>query len=110
MNSQTRNSIFTEGLKDKRPFRFSDIYMTGILPERLQFVCDLLPFTFHQGTTAECIGIIRKNNKKESIPGSPPLLICSTGRHIGQNSYSDYYKIWTELKNVYADRLNPTNN
>lgn len=110
MNVGTKNALVTEGIKDKRPFRFSDIYMTGILPERLHFVCELSPFTYHQGTASDCIGIIKKNNKKESIPGLAPLLICSTGRHVGQNSYSDYYKIWTELKNIYADRINPTNN
>jgi len=110
MNSKTRNALVREGLNDKHPFRFSDIYVTGILPERLNFLCEVLPFTYHQGTAGDCISIIQKNNKKEPSLSSPPLLICSTGRHIGYNSYTDYYKLWTDLKNIYADRLHPTNN
>jgi hypothetical protein len=110
MDSKTRNILVTESLKDKHPFRFPDIYITGILPERLNFVCEALPFVYHQGTADDCIALIKKNNKKEPSPTSPPLLICSTARHIGYNSYSDYYKIWTDLKHIYADRLHPTNN
>jgi len=104
MNSKTRNALIAEGLKDERPFRHSDIYVTGILPERLNFVCEILPFTYHQGIADDCIEIIKNNNKKDPSP-SPPLIICSTGRHIGQTSYSDYYRLWTTLKNIYADRL-----
>jgi exonuclease I len=108
MNSKTRDTLVTEGFKDQRPFRFPDIYVSGMLPERLGFACEILPFTYHQGTTNECIDIINKNNKKEPLPSSSPLIVCSTDRHIGQNSYSDYHKIWVELKHIYADRLNPT--
>jgi len=109
MNSKTRNVITAESLKDKHPFRFSDIYITGIVPERLSFYCELVPFAYHQGSADDCIEIIKKNNKNEPSASSPPLLICSTGRHLGQNSYSDYYKIWTDLKHVYADRLQTKN-
>ncbi len=110
MNSKTRNVLFNAGLTDKRPFRFSDIYITGILPERLDFVCEVLPFMYHQGSAEDCISIIGTNNKREPSPSEPPLLICSTGRHVGFNSYTDYYKLWTELKNIYADRLQLTTN
>jgi hypothetical protein len=109
MNYKTRNGIITESLKDKHPFRFPDIYISGIIPERLGFYCELLPFTYHQGTAEDCIGIIKTNNKKEPSSSSPPLIICSTGRHVGQHSYSDYYSIWKDLKHVYADRLQSTN-
>lgn len=110
MNSLTRNALTAEAFKDKRPFRFADIYLTGMIPERLNFVCDLLPFTFYQGTTEDCIKLIKTTNQKDPPPSvtTPPLITCSTGRHVGQNSFSDYYKIWTTLKHVYADRLQQT--
>ncbi len=105
MNSKTRNVLISEGFEDKHPFRFPDIYITGILPERLSFGCETLPFTYYQGSIDDCIKIIKTNNKKDPSPSSPPLLVCSTGRHVGQQSYSDYYKIWTNLQQIYIDRL-----
>jgi hypothetical protein len=106
MDSQTRKLIVAEGFKDKSPFRFSDIFITGILPERLNFICDLLPFTYNQGTTEQCIDIIKQHNKKDAQTPKPPLIVCSTGRHLAQNTFSDYYRIWTVLKYVYGDRIN----
>ena len=95
-----------ESSKDNQAFRFPDIYITGILPERLKFVCELLPFTYHQGSEDDCTRMIRKNSRKESLSSSsPPLLSCSTGRHTGQNAYSDYYQMWTQLRQVYTNRL-----
>ena len=105
MDSKTRNLLAGEGFKDKYPFRFSDIFMTGILPERLNFICDVLPFTYNQGSTEQCINVIKKNNKKNAISSSSPLIVCSTGRHIAQNTFSDYYRIWTVLKYVYDDKI-----
>jgi hypothetical protein len=104
MDSKTRKLLALEGFKDKEPFRFADIYITGILPERLNFICDVLPFTYNQGTTEQCINIIKQNNKKDTRILLPPLIVCSTGRHIAQNTFSDYYRIWTVLKYVYGDR------
>jgi hypothetical protein len=110
MNSPTRNALVAEASKDKNPFRFADIYVTGILPERLNFVCDLFPFTFHQGTADECIKLIKTSNTNDlpSPAAFPPLVTCSTGRHVGQNSYSDYYRMWTTLRHLYSDRVHPT--
>ncbi|CAF3334983.1 unnamed protein product [Rotaria socialis] len=105
MDSKTRNLIVQEGFTDNNPFRFSDIFITGILPERLHFICDVLPFTYHQGTTEECISIIKRYNRKDIQSPIPPLIVCSTGRHIAQNTFSDYYRIWTALKYVYGDRV-----
>ncbi|CAF0918730.1 unnamed protein product [Rotaria sp. Silwood1] len=110
MNSKTRDLLTTEGFKIEHPFRFSDIFITGILPETLSFVCETLPFTFYQGSTDECLKLIRKSNTIDSLPSNPPVIICSTGRHIGQNSFSDYHRIWTTLKYIYADRLHTVNN
>jgi hypothetical protein len=105
MDSKTRKIITEEGFKDNYPFRFSDIFMTGIVPERLNFICDVLPFNYNQGTTEECINLIKQHNKKQIDPSTSPLLVCSTGRHISQNTFSDYYRIWTVLKYIYSDRL-----
>ena len=105
MNDNTRRSLITESLKDNRPFRLADIYITGILPERLKFVCEILPFTYHQGSANNCIELIKKNNKYNPTETSPPLLTCSTGRHTGQATYTDYHQIWTELRQIYNDRL-----
>ncbi|CAF2428287.1 unnamed protein product [Rotaria sp. Silwood2] len=110
MNSKTRDLLTMEGFKVKRPFRFSDIFITGILPENLNFFCEILPFTYHQGTTNECMKLIRQSNTINPLPSTPPLIICSTGRHIGQNSYSDYHRMWTTLKYIYADKLHHTAN
>lgn len=110
MNAKTRNTLTIEGFKVEQPFRFPDIFITGILAENLNFVCETLPFTYYQGIADQCIELIRKNNKKLPSASSSPVLICSTGRHTGQNSFSDYSKIWTSLKHVYADRLQTTNN
>ncbi|CAF3410051.1 unnamed protein product [Rotaria sp. Silwood1] len=49
MNSKTRDLLTTEGFKIEHPFRFSDIFITGILPETLNFVCETLPFTLYEG-------------------------------------------------------------
>jgi hypothetical protein len=105
MDSKTRKLLAEEGSKDKYPFRFSDIYITGILPERLSFICDVLPFNYNQGTTEECINLIKKSNKKDVDLSTSPLIVCSTGRHVAQNTFSDYYRIWTILKYTYSDRL-----
>jgi len=110
MDSKTRKLLVTEGFKDKNPFRLSDIFVTGILPERLNFICDLLPFTYNQGTTEQCINIIKQYNRKDVQTYTPPLIVCSTGRHISQNTFSDYYRIWTALKYVYGDRINSKRN
>jgi len=110
MTSQTRHALTIAAFKDKHPFRFADIFLTGILPERLNFVCEIIPFNFHQGTTDQCIEIIRKSEMKDSLPTSTPLLVCSTGRHIGENAFSDYYRLWADLKTNYADRLQPSKN
>ena len=107
MNSQTRNSLTEEGLKANRKFRFSDVFITGILAENLNFTCESLPFTFFQGITDKCIELIEKNNRKIPSASASPVIICSTGLQIGRNSYSDYYKLWKTLKNVYTDRLDP---
>lgn len=106
MDSETRNLLTAMAFKDSRPFRFSDIFITGILPERLKFVCDPLPFTYHQGSAEQCINKIRQPSLLE-LSVSTPLLVCSTGRHVAQNTYSDYYRMWTILKYVYSDKLNP---
>ena len=108
MDSKTRNLIAADGLKDKHPFRFSDIYVTGMIPERHHFICDVLPFTYNQGTIEECINVIKQQNKKSTPRATPPLVVCSTGRHIAQNTFSDYYRIWTVLKYVYGDKLRST--
>lgn len=105
MNSNTRSSLVTESQKDSHPFRFPDIFITGVLPERLNFVCEILPFTYYQGSAQDCIEMIRKNNKYTPSETSPPLLLCSTGRHTGQSVYTDYYQIWTALRQIYNDRL-----
>lgn len=107
MDSKTRKLLASEGFKDQHPFRFSDIFVTGILPERLNFVCDVLPFTYNQGTTEQCINTIKQYNKKEAQGSTAPLIVCSTGRHVAQNTFSDYYRIWTVLKYIYSDRINP---
>lgn len=106
MDSKTRKLLTTEGFKDEYPFRFSDIFITGVLPERLNFICDVLPFTYNQGTTEQCIDLIKQYNKKDVQKSTSPLIVCSTGRHISQNTFSDYYRIWTVLKYVYGDRIN----
>jgi hypothetical protein len=106
MDTKTRKLLTLEGFKDKSPFRFSDIFITGMIPERLSFICDVLPFTYNQGTTEQCINIIKQYNKKDTHASSAPLIVCSTGRHISQNTFSDYYRIWTVLKYVYGDRIN----
>ncbi|CAF1172898.1 unnamed protein product [Rotaria sordida] len=108
MDSKTRSLLVDEGFKDKYPFRFSDIFITGILPERLNFICDALPFTYHQGTTEQCIDIIKQHNKKTLQLSTPPLIVCSTGRHVAQNTFSDYYRIWTVLKFVFGNRIHTT--
>ncbi|CAF2730463.1 unnamed protein product [Rotaria sp. Silwood2] len=108
MDSKTRDLLVEEGFKDKYPFRFSDIFITGMLPERLNFICDALPFTYHQGTTQQCIDIIKKYNRKTSELSTPPLIVCSTGRHIAQNTFSDYYRIWTVLKYFFDNRIRTT--
>ena len=108
MDAKTRQVITEEALKDKQPFRFSDIYVTGMVPERLNFICDLLPFTYNQGSAEQCISLIKQNNKKTSQATSPPLIVCSTGRHVAQNTFSDYYRIWTVLKYVYGDTTTKT--
>ena len=113
MDSKTRYSLAEEGFRDKTPFRFSDIYITGVLPERLQFICDVLPLTYHQGAIEECLNLIRghkSNTTQTSSPSLPPLLVCSTGRHVSQNTFSDYYRLWTALKYVYADRAHVISN
>jgi len=108
MNSETRKLLTAEGFKEKHPFRFSDIFITGILPERLQFICENLPFTYIQGTAEQCINRIKQHNLLDGRPSKSPLIVCSTGRHVAQNTFSDYYRIWTVLKYVYGDRLNTT--
>lgn len=108
-DAKTLEAMLEEANKDKQPFRLADIYVSGMLPERLNFVCDLLPFSYNQGTTEECIDMIKKNNRKGSERSNSPLIVCSTGRHIAQNSYSDYYRMWTLLKFVYDDKLPPLN-
>lgn len=105
MNYKTRNVLTSEGFNDQYPFRFADIYITGILPERLNFVCEIFPFTYYQGSTDDCIQIITKNRINEK--STAPLLICSTGRHVGKNAYTDYYKLWSELRQSYADKIQP---
>ena len=103
MDAKTRHLITNEGLQDKSPFRFSDIYVTGMLPERLNFICDALPFTYNQGSTEQCINLIKQNNPKGKQASTPPVVVCSTGRHVAQNTFSDYYRIWTVLKYVHSD-------
>lgn len=105
MDSKTRELLVEEGFKDKNPFRFSDIFITGMLPERLNFICDLLPFTYHQGNADQCINIIKTYNRKKVHESVAPMIVCSTGRHIAQNTFSDYYRIWTVLKYIYNDRI-----
>ena len=108
MDTKTRQVITTEAAKDKEPFRFSDIYISGMVPERMNFICDLLPFSYNQGTAEQCINLIKKNNNKNSDGSSPPLIVCSTGRHVAQNTFSDYYRIWTVLKYVYGETTTKT--
>ena len=98
MDSKTRNLLTEEGFQDSYPFRFSDIFITGILPERLNFICDVLPFSYNQGTTDECINLIKQYNKQNVDSSTSPLIVCSTGRHVAQNTFSDYYTIWTDLR------------
>lgn len=104
MDSNTRNSLCAEAIKYKKPFRFADIFFTGVLPERLNFFCDMLPFTYHQGSISECLKVIWTNKTKANEP-TGPMIVCSTGRHIAQESFSDYHEVWTALKYSYADRL-----
>ncbi|CAF1184229.1 unnamed protein product [Rotaria sp. Silwood1] len=108
MDSKTRNLLVEEGFNDRYPFRFSDIFITGILPERLNFICDSLPFTYHQGTTQDCIDIIKLHNKKTLKLSTPPLIVCSTGRHVAQNTFSDYYRIWSVLKFFFSNQISST--
>jgi hypothetical protein len=108
MDTKTRQLITAEGLKDESPFRFSDIYVTGMLPERMNFICDALPFTYNQGTTEQCINLIKQNNRKGTQASTPPVVVCSTGRHVAQNTFSDYYRIWTVLKYVHGDAASTT--
>lgn len=110
MDFKTRKLLTSEGFKDKYPFRFSDIFITGIIPERLNFICDVLPFTYNQGTTEQCIDLIKQQNRRDIQTSVPPLIVCSTGRHISQNTFSDYYRIWTVLKYVYGDKVQTSNN
>ncbi|CAF4590643.1 unnamed protein product [Rotaria socialis] len=104
MDSKTRNLLTEEGLKDKSPFRFSDVYITGILPERLRFICNNIPFTYHLGSTDECINIIKKQNVESS---RSPLIVCSTSL-IPAYKFLDFYRIWTVLKHVYKNRMYST--
>ncbi|CAF0859081.1 unnamed protein product [Adineta steineri] len=106
MNSKTRKLLADEGLNDKKPFRFADIYITGVLPEKFNFACEILPFGYHQSNNAdECITRIKQNNLKDVKASKRPLLVCSTGRHTGKNTFPDYYRIWAVLKYIYGDRL-----
>ncbi|CAF0848916.1 unnamed protein product [Adineta steineri] len=109
MNAATKRALTTEGFKDKNPFRFSDIFMTGIIPDRLNFVCEIMPFIIHQGTMEQCMGFVKNNSVENPPPSTTPLLVCSTGRHLGNNAFSDYYRMWTALKLIYANRLKPKN-
>ena len=108
MDAKTRDLITAEGFKDTSPFRFSDIYVTGMLPERMNFICDALPFTYNQGTTEQCINLLKQNNRKGKQALTPPVIVCSTGRHVAQNTFSDYYRIWTVLKYVHGDGAQTT--
>ena len=106
MDATTRNILASQGLNDTHPFRFPDIFITGILPQRLSFTCDILPFTYHQGNTDQCQQMLTSNNIKEPPTGSsPPLIVCSTGRHVSRSHFADYFQIWSTLKQVYADRI-----
>ncbi|UJR38208.1 hypothetical protein I4U23_030881 [Adineta vaga] len=108
INSATRSALTTEASKDKHPFRFADVYITGIIAQRLNFACQLIPFGFYQGSVDTCAGLIKNTTMKNPPPGISPLLTCSTGRHLGHHAFSDYYRLWIELKQMYRDRLNPT--
>ncbi|CAF0754719.1 unnamed protein product [Didymodactylos carnosus] len=99
MDDKTRDLLVNEGLKQKQPFRFADIYLTGMIPEKLNFVCDILPFGYYQGTNEICQKMLIDIHK------IPPLLVCSTGRHVEQNVFTDYYRSWNILKQIYADKL-----
>lgn len=106
MHSHTRNLLTAEALKEKNPLRFSDIFVTGILPERLQFACDILPFTYLQDTVDECLKSISLSSMKDPPPHSPaPVIVCSTSRHTDGTDFTDYHKIWSTLRQLYADRL-----
>jgi hypothetical protein len=100
MDSETQKLLTAEGFKEKKPFRISDVFITGILPERLNFLCDFLPFTYSVGTAEECISRITHKT----------VIVCSTGRRVNQNTFLDYYRIWTALKDVYGDRKNTKQN
>jgi hypothetical protein len=76
-----------------------------MIPEKLKFICDTLPFTYHQGSAEQCIEFIKQNNRQVTGPSQPPLLVCSTGRHVAQNTFTDYYRMWTVLKYIYNDVL-----
>jgi hypothetical protein len=112
MDSKTRSSLAENGLEDNSPFRLSDIYITGILPERLKLICDVLPLTYHQGSVDECLNLLEghTSNTTHKSTSSSPLFVCSTGRHVAQNAYSDYYRLWTALKYVHADRVKAPSN
>jgi hypothetical protein len=103
MGAKTRHVITTKALKEKQPLHFSDIYVLGMILERLNFICDLLSFTYSQGSAEQCINLIKQNNKKTSQASSPPLIVCSTDRHIAQNTFSNYYRIWTLLTYVFGE-------
>lgn len=105
MDVETRQLLTKAGFESRQKFRFSDIFMTGILPETSKFICGVLPFTYTQGSTEQCINDIKQNNLNNVRVQTPPLLVCSTGRHTAQNTFSDYYRIWTVLKYVYGDRM-----
>ena len=106
MSAKTRNLLTAEAFNDKHPFRFSDIFLTGILPERLNFTCDILPFTHLQSSVDECLNSINKSNMNDPPSNSPaPVIICNTARHTAGTDFSGYHKIWSALKQVYSDRL-----
>ncbi|CAF1049334.1 unnamed protein product [Adineta steineri] len=100
MNSATRKLITAEGFKEKKPFRIADVYLTGILPERLNFTCDLLPFTYYPGTVEECISMIARYT----------IILCTIRPHVNQNTFLDYYRIWRTLKDVYGDTIDAKQN
>ncbi|CAF1675547.1 unnamed protein product, partial [Adineta ricciae] len=107
MTSATKSVLLAEAVKDQQPLRFADIFITGIVPQRLNFFCQLIPFGFYQGSVDTCAGLIKNTTMLNPPPGIASLLTCSTGRHVGQHAFADYYRLWTELKLMYAGRINP---
>ena len=106
MDSTTRNLLALEAFKVRNQLRFADIFITGIIPERLNFTCNQLPLTILQGTVKKCSKLILQipRNVNESA-STPPVLVCSLSNHLTESSFNDYHNLWDTLKENYSNRI-----